>query len=79
MSRLYDIKESNVIDEEMLKKAVEEQGPQDQAGLIAKAEGLKYDKVTELRLDYRSKISQFSILHFCCMFCFILMPIFQKS
>ncbi|KAM9457420.1 dynein regulatory complex subunit 3 [Clarias gariepinus] len=53
MSRLYDIKESNVIDEEMLKKAVEEQGPQDQAGLIAKAEGLKYDKVTELRLDYR--------------------------
>ncbi|KAB5553905.1 hypothetical protein PHYPO_G00044050 [Pangasianodon hypophthalmus] len=54
MSRLYDIKESSVIDEEMLQKAVEEQGPQEQAGLIAKAEGLKYDKVTQLCLDYRN-------------------------
>lgn len=56
MNGLYDIKQSSVIDEEMLEKAVEEQGPQKQAGLIAKEEGLKYDKVTHLRLDYRSKI-----------------------
>ncbi|XP_060758596.1 dynein regulatory complex subunit 3 [Neoarius graeffei] len=54
MNGLYDIKESSVIDEEMLQKAVEEQGPQEQAGRIAKEEGLKYDKVTQLRLDYRN-------------------------
>lgn len=77
MSRLYDIKESNVINEEMLKKAVEEQGPQDQAGLIAKAEGLKYDKVTELRLDYRSKISQFSIFTFAFLLYVLLHTVYD--
>lgn len=51
MSALYDIQESSVIDEEMLEKAVE-----DQTGLIAKGLGLKYDKVTHLRLDYRRKL-----------------------
>ncbi|KAK3520369.1 hypothetical protein QTP70_024051 [Hemibagrus guttatus] len=54
MSRLYDIKESSLIGEEMLEKAVEEQGPQGKAGLLAKEEGLKYDEVTQLRLDYRN-------------------------
>lgn len=66
MSGLYDVKESSVIDEEMLEKAIEEQGPQEQAGLIAKEEGLKHDKVTQLRLDYRSKL--LSYCQFCCMF-----------
>lgn len=56
MSGPYAIKESSVIDEEMLEKAVEEQGPPGKAGLIAKEEGLKYDKVSQLHLDYRSKI-----------------------
>lgn len=55
MSGLFDSKESSVIDEEMLKKAVEEQGPEEQVGLIAEEEGLTYDKVTHLRLDYRCK------------------------
>ncbi|XP_060748576.1 dynein regulatory complex subunit 3 [Tachysurus vachellii] len=53
MSGPYAIKESSVIDEEMLEKAVEEQGPPGKAGLIAKEEGLKYDKVSQLHLDYR--------------------------
>uniref|UniRef100_A0A670JRR7 Dynein regulatory complex subunit 3 n=1 Tax=Podarcis muralis TaxID=64176 RepID=A0A670JRR7_PODMU len=38
MSRLYDSIEPNVIDDEMLQKAVEEQGPQEEAGLLAKKE-----------------------------------------
>ncbi|XP_058260362.1 dynein regulatory complex subunit 3 [Hemibagrus wyckioides] len=54
MSRLYDIKESSLIDEEMLEKAIEEQGPHGKAGLLAKEEGLRYDEVTHLRLDYRN-------------------------
>lgn len=43
------------MDEELLQKAVEEQGPQDQAGQIAKEEGMQYDEVCQLRLDYKSK------------------------
>ncbi|KAL0993113.1 hypothetical protein UPYG_G00103370 [Umbra pygmaea] len=54
MSRLYNTKQPSVMDEEMLQKAVEEQGPQDQAGQIAKQEGIQYDEVCQLRLDYRS-------------------------
>ncbi|XP_062874975.1 dynein regulatory complex subunit 3 [Trichomycterus rosablanca] len=53
MSMIYDTKTPRVIDEEMLQKAVEEQGPQGQAGRIAKEEGIEYDEVHQLRLDYR--------------------------
>ncbi|XP_053530952.1 dynein regulatory complex subunit 3 [Ictalurus punctatus] len=53
MSELYDVKEASVIDEEMLQKAIAEQRPRGQSGLVDKEEGLRYDKVTELRLDYR--------------------------
>lgn len=55
MSRLYDTAEPSLVDEELLQKAVEEQGPQDQAGQIAKEEGIQYDEVCQLRLDYKSK------------------------
>lgn len=55
MSRLYDTAEPSLVDEELLQKAVEEQGPQDQAGQIAKEEGMQYDEVCQLRLDYKSK------------------------
>ncbi|XP_041085644.1 dynein regulatory complex subunit 3 [Polyodon spathula] len=54
MSRLYDTIEPSVVDEELLKKAVEEQGPKDQAGRIAKEEGIHFRDVTHLRLDFKN-------------------------
>lgn len=47
--------EPKVMDEEMLQQAIVEQGPQGQAGKIAKKEGIKYEEVLQLRLDFRSK------------------------
>jgi len=43
-----------VIDDEMLTKAVYEQGPQEYAGKIAREEGIDFVVVKKLRLDYRS-------------------------
>lgn len=43
-----------VIDDEMLNKAVYEQGPQEYAGKIAREEGINFGDVKKLRLDYRS-------------------------
>ncbi|XP_039255654.1 dynein regulatory complex subunit 3-like [Styela clava] len=54
MSRLYDTVEPAVIDDEMLRKAVEEQGPKEEAGRIAKQEGIDYKDVLSLRLDFRN-------------------------
>nr|XP_056722452.1 dynein regulatory complex subunit 3 [Euleptes europaea] len=53
-SRLYDSIEPNVIDEEMLQKAVEEQGPKEEAGQLAKMEGINFKDVKELQLDFRN-------------------------
>ncbi|XP_020669634.3 dynein regulatory complex subunit 3 [Pogona vitticeps] len=53
-SRLYDSIEPNVINEEMLQKAVEEQGPQEEAGQLAKKEGINFRDVKELQLDFRN-------------------------
>ena len=44
-----------VIDDDMLSKAVYEQGPQEYAGKIAREEGINFGDVKKLRLDYRSK------------------------
>lgn len=55
MSRLYDTVEPAVIDDEMLKKAVEEQGPKDEAERIAKQEGIDFKDVLYLRLDFKSE------------------------
>ena len=55
MSRLYDTVEPTVIDEEMLQKAVEEQGPKEEAGRIAKLEGIDFSDVEGVRLDFKSK------------------------
>lgn len=57
MSRLYDTIEPSVIDEQMLKDAVEEQGPKAEAGRIAKQEGIDFGDVLSLRLDFKSKLS----------------------
>lgn len=54
MSRVYDTVEPAVIDEEMLMRAVEEQGPKEEAGKIAKTEGMDFDDVTALRLDFKN-------------------------
>ncbi|XP_006023973.1 dynein regulatory complex subunit 3 isoform X2 [Alligator sinensis] len=54
MNRIYDTIEPNVIDQEMLQKAVEEQGPQEEAGQLAKREGIDFKDVTELQLDFRN-------------------------
>jgi len=43
-----------VIDDDMLTKAVYDQGPQDYAGKIAREEGINFGDVKKLRLDYRS-------------------------
>ncbi|XP_063171018.1 dynein regulatory complex subunit 3 [Candoia aspera] len=54
MSRFYDSIEPNVINEEMLQKAVEEQGPQEEAGQLAKKEGINFKDVKALQLDFRN-------------------------
>ncbi|XP_030067016.1 dynein regulatory complex subunit 3 [Microcaecilia unicolor] len=54
MSRLCGSIEPCVIDDDMLQKAVEEQGPKDEAGRIAKAEGIDFKDVLCLRLDFRN-------------------------
>jgi len=54
MSRLYDTVEPAVINNEILKAAVEDQGPKEYAGIIAKEEGIKYSDVTSIRLDFRN-------------------------
>ncbi|XP_036408025.1 dynein regulatory complex subunit 3 [Megalops cyprinoides] len=54
MSQLHETVEPNVVDEEMLRQAVEEQGPQGQAGRIAKEEGIQFEDVRHLRLDFRN-------------------------
>ncbi len=54
MSRLYDNIEPNVVSESLLKLCVTEQGPQGEAGKVAKAEGIDFAEVLYLRLDFKS-------------------------
>ncbi|KAE8578800.1 hypothetical protein XENTR_v10023778 [Xenopus tropicalis] len=54
MSSLYDTMEPNVIDDDMLRNAVEEQGPKEEAGRIAKLEGIDFKHVSSLRLDFKN-------------------------
>lgn len=55
MSRIYDTIEPSVVNEEMLQKAIVEQGPQGVAGRIAQEEGIEFGEVTQLRLEFLSK------------------------
>jgi len=57
MSRLYDTVEPSVISEEMLLTAVEEQGPKDEKGKVAKHDGIEFNEIKSLRLDYKSECS----------------------
>ena len=54
MSRLYDTVEPSVIDDILLLKCVENQGPKGEAGKIAKEEGIDFEDVMSLRLDFKS-------------------------
>lgn len=83
MSRAYDTIEPSVVDEEMLQKAVEEQGPKEEAGRIAKEEGIDFADVVALRLDFRSKFSMFKwylchrIENVCYMFHIVFVSFFE--
>lgn len=56
--------EPKVMDEEMLQQAIVEQGPQGQAGKIAKKEGIQYEEVLQLRLDFRNILKIYHLWHF---------------
>ena len=53
MNRLYDM-EPRVMDDDMLKLAVGEQGPREEAGQLAKQEGILFKDVLSLQLDFQS-------------------------
>ncbi|XP_040430685.1 dynein regulatory complex subunit 3 [Cygnus olor] len=53
MSQSYNSIKPNVIDDEMLQKAVEEQWPED-IGKLTKSEGIDFKDVTELQLSFRN-------------------------
>lgn len=54
MNRLYNSMEPRVMDDNMLKLAVGEQGPRQEAGQLAKQEGILFKDVLSLQLDFKS-------------------------
>ncbi|CAN0260453.1 unnamed protein product [Lampetra planeri] len=54
MNQLYDSGEPNVIDEEMLIQAVEEQDPKRQPGKISHLQDVDFKEITQLRLDFKN-------------------------
>uniref|UniRef100_A0A8C2QKE1 Dynein regulatory complex subunit 3 n=1 Tax=Cricetulus griseus TaxID=10029 RepID=A0A8C2QKE1_CRIGR len=54
MSRPFDSMDPKVMDDDMLKVAVVEQGPQEEAGQLAKQEGILFKDVRSLQLDFRN-------------------------
>ncbi|XP_042636968.1 dynein regulatory complex subunit 3 [Orycteropus afer afer] len=54
MNRLYDSMEPRVMDDELLKLAVAEQGPREEAGQLAKQEGILFKDVLSLQLDFQN-------------------------
>ncbi|XP_008050464.1 dynein regulatory complex subunit 3 [Carlito syrichta] len=54
MNRLCDSMEPRVMDDDMLKLAVGEQGPQEEAGQLAKQEGILFKDVLSLQLDFQN-------------------------
>jgi len=47
--------EQSVMDQKMLQDAVEDQGPKEEAERITREEGIAFNKVLQLRLEYKSK------------------------
>uniref|UniRef100_A0A286XFM8 Dynein regulatory complex subunit 3 n=1 Tax=Cavia porcellus TaxID=10141 RepID=A0A286XFM8_CAVPO len=54
MNRIYNSVEPRVMDDDMLKLAVGEQGPQEEAGQLAKQEGILFKDVLSLQLDFQN-------------------------
>uniref|UniRef100_A0A8C2UVR8 Dynein regulatory complex subunit 3 n=2 Tax=Chinchilla lanigera TaxID=34839 RepID=A0A8C2UVR8_CHILA len=54
MNRIYDSVEPRVMDDDLLKLAVGEQGPQEEAGQLAKQEGILFKDVLSLQLDFQN-------------------------
>ncbi|XP_055097578.1 dynein regulatory complex subunit 3 isoform X3 [Symphalangus syndactylus] len=54
MNRLCNSMELRVMDDDMLKLAVRDQGPQEEAGQLAKQEGTLFKDVLSLQLDFRN-------------------------
>ncbi|XP_039083183.1 dynein regulatory complex subunit 3 [Hyaena hyaena] len=54
MNRPYNSMEPRVMDEDMLKLAVGEQGPRDEARQLARQEGILFKDVLSLRLDFQN-------------------------
>ncbi|XP_034395891.1 dynein regulatory complex subunit 3 isoform X2 [Cyclopterus lumpus] len=48
------MEKENLMDEEMLQKAIVEQAAQDQVGRVVKVEGIHFNEIPKLRLDYRN-------------------------
>ena len=55
MTHLYDAVEPSVLSETLLRQCVEEQGPEGEAGKIARAEGIEVTEVQSLSLSFKSK------------------------
>uniref|UniRef100_A0A8C8ZHF1 Dynein regulatory complex subunit 3 n=1 Tax=Prolemur simus TaxID=1328070 RepID=A0A8C8ZHF1_PROSS len=54
MNQPHDSMEPRVMDDDMLKLAVAEQGPQEEAGQLAKQEGILFKDVLSLQLDFQN-------------------------
>ncbi|KAL5473023.1 hypothetical protein EMCRGX_G027463 [Ephydatia muelleri] len=54
MSHLYYTVEPGVISEALLHQCVQEQGPEGEAGRIARSEGIDFREVNTLRLDFKN-------------------------
>ncbi|NWS70590.1 DRC3 protein, partial [Crotophaga sulcirostris] len=63
MSQLYNSIEPNVIDDEMIQKAIEEQCPDDM-GRFTRMEDIKFKDVTELQLSFRNILQIHSLWQF---------------
>ena len=58
MTHLYDTEEPNVVNHELLRRCVLAQGPEGEAGRLAKEEGIEFSAVLHLRLDFQSEHSE---------------------
>ncbi|KAL2765918.1 dynein regulatory complex subunit 3 isoform a [Daubentonia madagascariensis] len=54
MNQLHNSMEPRVMDDDMLKLAVAEQGPREEAGQLAKQEGILFKDVLSLQLDFQN-------------------------
>ncbi|KAM6186379.1 LOW QUALITY PROTEIN: dynein regulatory complex subunit 3 [Rhynchocyon petersi] len=54
MNQLYESKEPRVLDDELLKLAMAEQGPQEEAGQLTKQESILFKDVLSLQLDFQN-------------------------